>query len=139
MSYEEKGRIVQVVYSTYALESDNGSTGWTDTGLTVDITPKYADSRVVVHVAQAWGCSGTSGVCSLRLTVNGAAVHTASQLVGDTGDYGAVFPITYTTTVTNTNTLTIKTQHVISVADGWSECQDHNATSSSIFAYEVKQ
>ena len=45
------GKVLQVVQSTFATETDNSTSTFVDTGLTVNITPSASTSKVLIMVA----------------------------------------------------------------------------------------
>jgi hypothetical protein len=47
------GKVLQVIYATYATEVTNTTTTMADTGLSASITPSSASSRIAVFVSQS--------------------------------------------------------------------------------------
>jgi len=49
------GKVLQVVSATYAVETDNSTTTYADTGLTATITPTSASSKILVMMSNTFG------------------------------------------------------------------------------------
>jgi hypothetical protein len=73
------GKVLQVVQATTAASVSTSSSSQTTTGLTANITPSSATSKVLVMVSQN-GCVKSTGstntAMSLRLARSGSSIHT---------------------------------------------------------------
>jgi hypothetical protein len=67
------GVVLQVVNATYATETSNATSTWTDTGLTATITPKFSTSKVLVLVNIPTAKQSSDTYAGLRL-LNGSTV-----------------------------------------------------------------
>jgi hypothetical protein len=71
------GKILQVVNATYSVSTAYSSSTYADTGLTVNITPKFSTSSFLVMVTHA-GCfkdgSANAGGIQLKLMRNGTQI-----------------------------------------------------------------
>jgi hypothetical protein len=142
--YQEPiGRVLQVVYGTTTTEITTTTGTPTDTGLTATITPKYANSRILViieQVCQPVSISNgyTAGVRIMRdATDLGATYLTANAGVGAGGALAIQSPISLVQ-IDSPNTLsavTYKTQAWI--ASGLRIVTQTGSTRSTITLVEV--
>jgi len=63
------GKVLQVVQTTYSTEASSTSTSYSDTGLTLNITPSSASSKVLalVNFATGFDRAAASGAVRIRL------------------------------------------------------------------------
>ena len=114
------GKVLQVVSSTYATQTDTSSTSYSDTGLSASITPSSTSSKVLVFVNHTGLTKSTSDnagkIQLLRNSISlimfendfGRTGSTALSIVGGTGTNYLDSPAT-------TSATTYKTQFACSV------------------------
>ena len=73
------GKVLQVVSAVDASETSSTSTTQADTGLTADITPSAASSKVLVLVGMNFGIIGGSGGVGSRLMRDASSIRGASE------------------------------------------------------------
>jgi len=80
------GKVLQVVYSSYATETTSASGTFATTNLTANITPSLNTSKVLILVNQS-GCLkyGSSTGLYLRLKRNSTVISNFERTAGDTG------------------------------------------------------
>ena len=114
------GHVIQMQHATLAGASSNSSsTSYIDTGLTVNITPKFATSKILVIVNQQIGirkaASGNNARCDMHLIENGSSTVLARSSYAGT-DYQQTDQNSFYHSqngvfqCSNTNQLTFKTQ-----------------------------
>jgi hypothetical protein len=115
------GKLLQVVSATYSTPTTVASTSYTDTGLTLSITPTLATSKILVMVMQHqyFARNGSDQGVALRLLRDGSAIFTpagtgltdyqAATGATATGAYRLV-PITYYDSPATTSAITYNTQ-----------------------------
>jgi hypothetical protein len=109
------GQVLQVVNATYATAVTSSSSSFTDTGLTANITPKFASSKILVLVQQN-GCGKDTGNTSLALNLlrNSTTISAITDITGNTSStatnvIGGV-AISYLDSPATTSSTTYKTQ-----------------------------
>jgi hypothetical protein len=81
------GAVLQVVNATYGTEVQNNTSTYADTGLTATITPKFANSKILIIVNQAdCGKFNSNGGVLLRLLRNSTNIYQFSNLSAFTND-----------------------------------------------------
>lgn len=68
------GTVLQVVQGTYSTETDSSSSTYTDTGLTVSITPSSSSNKILVMVSQDIGKSTNDLTAQLQLVRNSTSI-----------------------------------------------------------------
>jgi hypothetical protein len=72
------GSVLQVVYGSYAVETSVASTSYTDTGLSVSITPTSATSKILILVSQAMQVivfsSSNFATTQMQIVKNGSSI-----------------------------------------------------------------
>jgi hypothetical protein len=119
------GKVLQVVSGTYSTSTTITTTTYTDTGLSLAITPTLATSKILVianlYANSSRGASvdGTGG--AVRLLRDATVIYAASgtgnfnaiHLSSTTGadfDMGSVIPVTYYDSPATTSSITYKVQ-----------------------------
>jgi hypothetical protein len=130
------GKVLQVVSGTYSTSTLVSSSSFTDTGLSLAITPTLTTSKVLVIVSQQVKVSDTgSDAAGAWQLVRGA---TAIVTVGSSGyeafevlagQYRTVFNYTYLDSPATTSATTYKTQVRRFVASNTVTAQDNSAPS----------
>lgn len=148
------GKVLQVVTATTSTEKSIASTSFTDTNLTVTITPSSATSKVLILSSQqVYMSSGTTGFTNAgyRLMRGASSVFDYSGLydqataiyidtLGSPRNIGATFfvPVTYLDSPATTSATTYKTQiKMSSTADGRVTLAQQANCTSSIIALEI--
>ena len=119
------GKILQVLETSYATEvSSTNSSAWTDTGLTLNITPSATSSKILFLISQQGfvtrASSYTRGLFRVlrgSTTVYDSANWTIStQQNGSDISHASMFVFNGLDSPSSTSALTYKTQIVISIA-----------------------
>jgi hypothetical protein len=134
-------RVLQVVSATHATSTSSSSNVYSDTGLTVTITPSSTSSKVLVLVSQN-GCVKVSSDTELALRlVRGAtelcifAIQGGITGTSATNGFGSCSHVFLDTPAT-TSATTYKTQ-MRSVANSGTVITQANSTQSSICVMEI--
>jgi hypothetical protein len=120
--YEEPiGRILQVVEGIYSgSEVSNSTTTYADTGLTVTITPKYANSRILILVSQPFlkSSSASGNAVNTRLVRGASTIKTLTGMfnTSTTVEFNGPISYTYIDSPGVTSATTYKTQFANAVA-----------------------
>ena len=117
------GKVLQVVYATYSTSTTVASTSFTDTGLTVSITPTSASSTILIFVNQsAYGYSGNADTgLEVRLLRGSTAIYTPGNDTGFRNGYvyaagatssnlGVIYSFIYRDSPATTSSTSYKTQ-----------------------------
>jgi hypothetical protein len=148
------GKVLQVVQGTTSTEKSIASTSFTDTNLTVTITPSSTSSKIMILASQSvyLGSGTTEWVnIGLRLMRGGTSVLDYSgsydqanaiyteTVSGTTYATLAIYtPITYLDSPSTTSATTYKTQiKMSSTADGRVAFTQQAGSTSSIIALEI--
>ena len=127
------GKLLQLVQASYSTAVTFSSTTFTDTGLSVSITPTLASSKILVFINQQLYILATSGgvlTSTLRIVRDATAVfdvqsnaQAAGFSVAPAGryDYQTVIPLTYLDSPSTTSSVTYKTQGRLSSTGGGSQ------------------
>lgn len=85
------GKVLQVVTGTYSTATTVASTTYTDTGLSLSITPTASTSKILVLITQPLYCSSTGKyvMMSLRLLRGATSIYAPDQ--GNGIAYGSEF------------------------------------------------
>ena len=85
------GKVLQVVMGTSSTRVDNSTTTYADTGLTANITPSAASSKVLVLLAIADATPTTGNAFDTRLMRGATAIATTGTTTGySTGGYNVM-------------------------------------------------
>jgi hypothetical protein len=73
------GHVLQVLQDTDAVTQDFTSSTYSDTNLSLSITPSSASSKILIYfnIAAMYIANGTTTACSVRLTRGGTSVYVA--------------------------------------------------------------
>ena len=115
------GKVLQVVSATYSTRVDVASTTFTDTGLSLAITPTASTSKVLVLISQnMWAYSASSEAGGRLKLVRGATdiwnQGSTGQTINNYGngnsaiEYALYVPITYLDSPATTSSTTYKVQ-----------------------------
>jgi hypothetical protein len=137
------GKVLQVVAATYSTQVSSASTSYSDSGLTVTITPTLATSKVLVLVTQN-GLMKSAGSVDNAIFLKLMRGATDISLFFDNGLYtvsalalfGFSGAISYLDSPATTSATTYKTQFKNAVATGEVRVQA-NGMMSSIVAMEI--
>jgi len=130
------GVVLQVVNASYGTIATSSSATWTDTGLTISITPKFVTSKILVLV----NCCGLSKTTAntymgLRLLRGASVISLFETQAGYTG--GTVYAswggdgITYLDSPATTSATTYKVQFNNGAATGVVNFNDGTALNGS--------
>jgi len=140
------GKVLQVVQATLTGSVSTASTSFTDTGLTVSITPSAATSKVLIittHCAGAFKTSGTdAGVYftllrgATDLNIPGGSFASYLLATGSTGsrELFSMVTFSYLDSPATTSSTTYKTQYKVSNGTGEA---NHGSSTSTIIALEI--
>jgi hypothetical protein len=119
------GVVLQTVSTTYSTQTSINTTGsWTNSGLSLVITPKFTTSKILILVNQNyWISNSSNGVSSgaLQILKNGSAIYTPNPYVlvsANTTEYGGYCNLTYLDSPATTSATTYTTQQIINTASG---------------------
>jgi hypothetical protein len=116
------GKVLQVVQAEYSTEVVVASTSYTDTGLSVTITPTAATSKILILVAQPMysSRSGQDTGGAIRILRDSTTIFTLAdssaslagfiQVTGQTVQLGINVPLIYLDSPNTTSAITYKTQ-----------------------------
>jgi hypothetical protein len=142
------GKILQVVSGTYSTATTVASTTFTDTGLSLAITPTSATSKILVMVVQhyAYSRSAANQGVSLRVLRDSTAIFTPGAILADyssaTGATAVeayrLTPLTYVDSPATTSAITYKTQgKVDSTASSGTSTYQPGSGVSTITLFEI--
>jgi len=138
------GKVLQVVQATISTDTTVTSTSYTDTGITVNITPTSATSKVMVIVTQlvtlGTGGNSDSGL-SLNIMRGGSQVYEIAQNQALTvySNTTATVPVAmnYLDSPATTSATTYKIQAKLNAASGRSARFQQNSSTSNILLLEI--
>jgi hypothetical protein len=127
----QSGGVIQVVQSTYNVNTSNATGTYIDTGLSASITPKFSTSKILILVTQA-GCgkvTNNTGV-DLQLLRNGSTIYQIASGLGvnaQTSTTNRFFniPGMYLDSPATTSSTTYKTQFASSSGNSQVNVQDY--------------
>jgi len=135
------GKIGQVLYTSHNTAVTNSTTSYSDTGLTLNITPSSTSSKILVYVSQHMfaedGTSnGTSGALRLNGSSNGLiAIGNICRRYPDTMQQMEQVPLYFLDSPNTTSAVTYKTQ--FKLQSGSSIVCQRNSEPSMITLMEV--
>ena len=142
-----EGSVIQVVQGTTSTQTSHSSTTYSDTGLTVNITPKFSTSKVLIMANQKGVRleSNDGSACSIGLLRGSTFIYKPSPSTGhhsllfsDGGGYGEL-ELTFLDSPSTTSATTYKTQ-CASYYDGKAiYAQQGGSFTSTIIAMEIAQ
>lgn len=146
------GKVLQVVSATTATSATINTSTFTDTNLTVSITPSSTSSRVLVMVTQGWKATRSDSGLDVAFRLNRGATtvyapHSTSNVISEAVSYTgvssinalqAVIAFSYVDSPSSTSSLAYKTQGMLRTTSnsGTFTVQPDNFT-SSIIAIEI--
>jgi hypothetical protein len=137
------GSVLQAVTFYDQTYVTTASTSYSDLPLTLNITPKYSTSKIMVIANVFIGASGGRGT-SLRLVRNSTTIMNFANGAGQLGGTSAYtnlctgYPITYIDSPASTSAVTYKIQWAAISGSGLYNWYDNNAyTASSITLLEI--
>ena len=104
------GSILQVVQQTYTAFGTTSSTSYSDTGLTLNITPKFATSKILIQVGMELALNGTGNSISSQIVKNGSSLITQERCILSSANTSANVFFQYLDSPATTSTLTYKIQ-----------------------------
>jgi hypothetical protein len=138
------GKVLQVVYGSYATEVSSSSTTFADTGLSASITPSSTSSKVLVLISQqgVYKDNGNSGNgVKLRLLRGATAIldpiSTITPWSGTTLELGISVSSSYLDSPSTTSSTTYKTQFARRAPGGTVKVQFDSAETSTIILMEI--
>jgi hypothetical protein len=135
------GKIGQVLYTSHNTAVTNSTTSYSDTGLTLNITPSATSSKILVYVSQHMfiedgQSNGTSGALRLNGSSNGLiAIGNICRRYPDTIQQMEQVPLYFLDSPNTTSAVTFKTQFKLQ-SGGAIVCQ-RNSEPSMITLMEV--
>tara|TARA_B100000131_G_C18034007_1_gene579635 strand:- start:458 stop:1015 length:558 start_codon:yes stop_codon:yes gene_type:complete len=144
------GMIIQTVYNNQCNAQTTSSTSLVDTGLTVNITPKFQNSVFIIHSSQNFYVTEEPGTDAQvqfviqRVISGGATTQIKEAIVGDhtgSGNRSTTWGENNFTVYDSPNTtsqLTYKTQYKV-YNSGWTAGVQTSSQCSHIIVHEVKQ
>lgn len=138
------GKVLQVVYASYATEVINSTSTYADTGLTATITPSSTSSKVLVMVTQngvGKQAGNASSGCNVRLSLPGGSTIQFGYAVGYDGTsierfHGSV-SFDHLHSPNTTSAVTYKTQFANFANAASVTVQNDGLASSSIVLIEI--
>ena len=138
------GKVLQVVYGSYATEQTSTTTTFADTGLSASITPSSATSKVLVLVSQqgVYKANDNNGNgTKLRLLRGGTAIldpiSTISPWTGTLLEQSICVSTCYLDSPSTTSATTYKTQFARRAAGGTVKVQFDSGETSTIILMEI--
>ncbi len=134
------GKVLQVVQATFATETDNSTSTYVDTGLTVNITPSASTSKVLVMVAipVKKNAANANNAISLRL-FRGATQLVEGYQINKTNtaiDFHNQWATNYLDSPATTSATTYKVQFMCSSNAAYARICEAN-TIATIIALEI--
>jgi len=136
------GSVLQVVTDTLTSEYTTSSTSWSDTGLTLNITPSATSSKILILVQLAGIYSNTASQwLTYTLDRGGSNLGNATYGIGGLVDHndGRIIVgdgVVYMDSPSSTSSLTYKIQGRLVNASGAGQISQNNIT-SSLVAMEI--
>jgi hypothetical protein len=130
------GNVIQVVSFAYSAQTSSTSASFTDTGLSVAITPTFSSSKILVCVTQQVRVTGTPSGGRINIVRGSTEVFTGSvvQLYTSGSDMRFMFAATYLDSPATTSSTTYKTQQYVNA--GTIQTQE-SASTSTITLLEI--
>jgi len=138
------GKVLQVVQATISTDTTVASTSYTDTGITVNITPTLATSKVMIIATQliTMGTGGNSDAgLSLNIMRGGTQVYEITQNQALTLYSNMTFTVpvsmNYLDSPATTSATTYKIQAKLNATSGRSARFQQNSSTSNILLLEI--
>ena len=113
------GKILQVVQQVYSTFSQTNSQTYTDTGLTLAITPTSSSSKILVIVSMQLNTNtAASQNISCDLLRDASSIRVFEQVLGQATATGAQISFTYLDSPSTTSSTTYKVQYKGSAGTG---------------------
>ena len=104
------GSVLQVVQQAYTAFGTTSSTSYSDTGLTLNITPKFATSKILIQVGAEFALNGTGNSISTQIVKNGSSLITQERCLLSSANTSANIFFQYLDSPATTSALTYKIQ-----------------------------
>ena len=138
----QSGGVLQVVQGSTTTRVQISTSTYTDTNLTVSITPKFATSKILVLVSQNIGsyCGDNAGVSGgLRIVRDSTTVFTSASVINARAGLGSAselrivgqYSFIYLDSPSTTSSTTYKTQASLESGTGRIEPQSNSGSSNS--------
>lgn len=143
------GKVLQVVSATYSTEVSVTGTTYTDSGLTLSITPTLSTSKVLAMISQVIYCSRSSDNAGVGLKLvrgsttileQSAEYATWMNITSGSGPQsGGISSIVYLDSPATTSSTTYKTQFKAHFGSATAKCQPNgiSAATSTITLLEI--
>ena len=143
------GKVLQVVSATYSTEQSVTGTTYTDSGLTLSITPTLSTSKVLAIISQVIYCSRSSDNAGVGLKLVRGSTTILEQSAeyatwlnitsGSNPQSGGVSSIVYLDSPATTSSTTYKTQFKAHFSSATAKCQPSgiSAATSTITLLEI--
>jgi hypothetical protein len=138
------GKVLQVIYGSYATEQTSTSTTFADTGLSASITPSSATSKVLVLVSQqgVYKANDNNGNGTKLRLLRGATaildpISTISPWTGTLLEQSICVSTCYLDSPSTTSATTYKTQFARRAAGGTVKVQFDSGETSTIILMEI--
>lgn len=144
------GMIIQTVFNNQCNAQTTSSTSLVDTGLTINITPKFQNSKFIIHSSQNFYVTEEPGTDAQlqfviqRVISGGSTTQIKEAVIGDhtgSGNRSTTWGENNFTVYDSPNTtsqLTYKTQYKV-YNSGWTAGVQTSSQCSHIIVHEVKQ
>jgi hypothetical protein len=138
------GSVIQTVTASYGTQATNGSTSYTDTGLTATITPTSSTSKILVLVNQSSIAKDGATSVNIKLLRNATDIivfgGTMSASASSAATSASSATCSYLDSPATTSATTYKTQFAINNGSGVNAYVQWNSIgSSTITLMEIKQ
>jgi hypothetical protein len=104
------GCVLQVVQQVYTAFTTTSSTSYVDTGLTLNITPKFSTSKILIQVGMELALNGLSNSISSQIVKNGSSLITQERCLLSSANTSANIFFQYLDSPATTSSLTYKIQ-----------------------------
>jgi|TARA_R100000482_G_C5127429_1_gene149612 hypothetical protein len=133
------GKLGQVLQAEYGTAVTLNTSGFTDTGLSLAITPSATSSKILVSVVQSIYLDGGGAGITLRILRDSTSVFTQpvnyARYHGSASNERIFYPIQYLDSPSSTSAITYKTQGVGAFGSGHKV--QHDSIKSTITLMEV--
>ena len=106
------GNILQVVQQVYTTFTQSNSTSYTDTGITLDITPSSTSNKILITCsAQVNTNTALAQAISFDLLRDGSSIKEFEAVLQGTANFSSQISFTYLDSPSSTSALTYKIQY----------------------------